>query len=77
MFDRLSRSWGLVKASAAVLKQDQELLLFPLISLGALALVVACFALPVIGLDDIETIADVLLVESAPLDRVLESRGDA
>ena len=34
-------------------------------------------ALPVIGLDDIETIADVLLVEAAPLDRVLESRGEA
>jgi len=33
--------------------------------------------LPVIGLDDIETIVDVLLVESVPLDRVLESRGDA
>jgi molybdopterin-guanine dinucleotide biosynthesis protein B len=34
-------------------------------------------ALPVIGLDDIETIADVLLVESAPLDRVLSASGDA
>jgi molybdopterin-guanine dinucleotide biosynthesis protein B len=34
-------------------------------------------ALPVIGLDDIETIADVLLVESMPLDRVLEARGEA
>ena len=33
--------------------------------------------LPVIGLDDIETIADVLLVESVPLDRVLHARGDA
>jgi molybdopterin-guanine dinucleotide biosynthesis adapter protein len=33
--------------------------------------------LPVIGLDDIETIADVLLVESAPLDRVLAASGDA
>ena len=33
--------------------------------------------LPVIGLDDIETIADVLLVESVPLDRVLQARGDA
>ena len=32
--------------------------------------------LPVIGLDDIETIVDVLLVESVPLNRVLESRGD-
>jgi hypothetical protein len=50
MFDRLSRSWGLVKASAAVLRQDKELLLFPIISLAALAVVVACFALPVIGL---------------------------
>jgi molybdopterin-guanine dinucleotide biosynthesis protein B len=34
-------------------------------------------ALPVIGLDDIEAIVDVLLVESAPLERVLEARGDA
>ncbi len=50
MFDRLSRSWRLVKASAAVLRQDKELLLFPLISLGALVLVLASFAVPVIGL---------------------------
>jgi molybdopterin-guanine dinucleotide biosynthesis adapter protein len=34
-------------------------------------------ALPVIGLDDIEAIADVLLVEAMPLERVLEARGDA
>ena len=33
--------------------------------------------LPVIGLDDIETIADVLLVESAPLGRLLTAGGDA
>src|SRR5450432_2613529 len=50
MFSRLGRSWGLVKASASVLRQDKELLLFPLISLAALGLVVASFALPVIGL---------------------------
>src|SRR5258706_10743265 len=50
MFDRLSRSWRLVKASASVLRQDKELLLFPLISLGALILVLASFAVPVIGL---------------------------
>ena len=50
MFDRLERSWRLVKASAAVLRQDKELLLFPLISLAALLGVVACFAAPVIGL---------------------------
>jgi molybdopterin-guanine dinucleotide biosynthesis protein B len=34
-------------------------------------------ALPVIGLDDIETIVDVLLVEAAPLERILAARGDA
>jgi molybdopterin-guanine dinucleotide biosynthesis protein B len=33
--------------------------------------------LPVIGLDDIDTIADVLMVEAAPLERVLEGSGDA
>ena len=50
MFVRLERSWRLVKASAAVLNQDKELLLFPLISVFALLLVVASFALPVFGL---------------------------
>jgi hypothetical protein len=50
MFARLSRSWDLVKASASVLEQDKELLFFPLISLAALLLVVACFAVPVLGL---------------------------
>ena len=50
MFARIARSWGLVKASASVLRQDKELLLFPLISVIALALVVASFALPVLGL---------------------------
>ncbi|MBL8522211.1 MAG: hypothetical protein JNN20_00845 [Betaproteobacteria bacterium] len=50
MFERLSRSWELVKASGSVLKQDKELLLFPLISSIATLLVIACFALPVIGM---------------------------
>jgi hypothetical protein len=50
MFDRLSRSWDLVKASASVLQQDKGLLLFPLMSIGALVLVLASFALPVVGL---------------------------
>src|SRR5258708_10360085 len=49
MFDRFSRSWTLVKASASVLKQDKELLLFPLISAAAALLGVACFALPMLG----------------------------
>jgi hypothetical protein len=50
MFARLSRSWGLVKASASVLRQDKELLLFPLISMVCLCLVLLSFALPVLGL---------------------------
>ncbi|WP_460712517.1 DUF6159 family protein [Lysobacter terrae] len=47
MFDRFSRSWELAKASAAVLRSDKELMLFPIIS-GLLTLVVlATFLLPV------------------------------
>ncbi len=57
MFTRLSRSWELVKASASVLRQDKELLLFPLISMGALVLVVASFALPVFGLGMLQSIS--------------------
>lgn len=50
MFDKISRSWHLVKASAGVLRSDKELLLFPVISSIASLLVVATFAVPVIGL---------------------------
>ena len=50
MFQRLSRSWDLMKASASVLRQDKELLLFPLISTAAVTIVMACFALPILGL---------------------------
>ncbi|MBP8224884.1 MAG: hypothetical protein KAX59_01905 [Acidovorax sp.] len=49
MFDRLSRSWQLVKASASVLKQDRMLVLFPLISSVAMLAVLASFAIPVMG----------------------------
>ena len=50
MFERLSRSWQLVKASGSVLMEDKELLVFPLVSSIASLFVVACFALPVIGM---------------------------
>jgi Family of unknown function (DUF6159) len=50
MLERFSRSWTLFKASASVLMQDRELLLFPLVSLAALVVLVASFALPAIGL---------------------------
>jgi hypothetical protein len=48
MFDRLARSWRLVKASASVLRQDKELLVFPLISVASLLLLLVAFAVPVI-----------------------------
>jgi hypothetical protein len=57
MFDRLSRSWGLVKASASVLREDTQLLLFPLVSFLALIVVVVAFAVPVIGLGLIEQVS--------------------
>lgn len=46
MFQKLSNSWQLVKASAEVLKADKELMLFPAISSIALILVSAVFFLP-------------------------------
>ena len=56
MFERFGRSWSLVKASASVLREDKELLLFPLISTVAVVMVMACFALPVFGLAAIDGI---------------------
>lgn len=50
MFDKISRSWILVKASAAVLRSDKELLLFPVISSIATLVATATFLVPVIGL---------------------------
>jgi len=49
MSDRLSRSWQLTRASWAVLKQDRQLLLFPLISSGAAGVVLATFGLAAFG----------------------------
>ena len=50
MFERLSRSWGLIKASAGVLAKDKELLVFPLLSAACTLLVAAAFLLPALGL---------------------------
>jgi len=46
MFERIPRSWELVKASAAVLKSDKELLIFPILSAIGMLVVTATFALP-------------------------------
>lgn len=48
MFTRFSRSWELIKASGAVLRQDKELLLFPFFSAIATLLVSASFIIPLI-----------------------------
>ena len=46
MIEKFSRSWALVKASAAVLRSDKELLLFPALSALCSLLVLASFATP-------------------------------
>lgn len=46
---RFARSWALVKASASVLKQDRELLVFPLISSLAAMVVAASFIVPLVA----------------------------
>lgn len=56
MFERFSRSWELVKASASVLQQDKELLLFPMISAAATLVVMAAFALPAMGMGALDAI---------------------
>lgn len=50
MFDKFSRSWTLVKASADVLRSDKELLVFPLLSGLAAMVVLATFIIPVFAL---------------------------
>lgn len=50
MLDKLTNSWQLVKASAAVLEADKELMVLPLISGAVLILVSASFFVPVLAL---------------------------
>ncbi|MET1162698.1 MAG: DUF6159 family protein [Pseudoxanthomonas sp.] len=50
MFEKFSRSWELVKASAGVLRSDKELMLFPLISGLVTLVVLATFLIPVFAL---------------------------
>lgn len=46
MFERFSRSWALIKASASVLQKDKELMVFPAVSSVAAILVAGSFLLP-------------------------------
>lgn len=46
VFERLSRSWELVKASYGVVRSHRELLLYPLVSVLATLVVMLVFAIP-------------------------------
>jgi uncharacterized protein DUF6159 len=46
MFRKISNSWELVKASAAVLRSDRELVVFPIVSAIGSLIVLATFAVP-------------------------------
>ncbi|RZA37127.1 MAG: hypothetical protein EOP92_01785 [Lysobacteraceae bacterium] len=54
MFEKFSRSWELVKASASVLRSDKELMLFPAISGLCTLVVMATFLIPVFALRTFE-----------------------
>jgi len=54
MFERIKRSFALVRASVQVLRQDNHLVLFPAISAAAMLLVLVAFALPIFGFSSID-----------------------
>lgn len=56
MFARFSRSWSLIKASGSVLRQDKELMVFPLCSAIAALLIAASFIVPLIATGALERI---------------------
>jgi len=72
MFDRFKRSFALVRASAAVLRQDNRLLLFPLFSAVAWLLVLLGFAFPVFGLGSPDALGSGGLVSVAFLFYVVQ-----
>lgn len=58
MSSRFSRSFALITASAAVLKSDPQLLVFPLVSAVSMVAVLLCFALPLFGLAAFDGLRD-------------------
>ena len=48
MFAKIGNSWALLKASAAVLRADRELIVFPIVSSIGVLVVMASFAFPMI-----------------------------
>ena len=49
MFDKIRNSWNLMKASAAVLQADKELMIFPILSSIGVLIVTATFAFPMMA----------------------------
>ncbi|MGE5800561.1 MAG: DUF6159 family protein [Syntrophaceae bacterium] len=54
--EKFERSWQIMRASWDVLRQDKEILVFPMISGIALMLIVASFVVPVFALGGIDTV---------------------
>ncbi len=67
MFTRISNSWQLVKASWAVLRADRELIVFPIVSFAAAALVTLTFVIPLIGLAAADSLSGLSRDGSGPL----------
>ena len=66
MIERFSRSWSLVKASAGVLSQDKELLVFPLVASLASMVVAAAFVLPMLGMGALDGLDPSSLEQGGP-----------
>ena len=49
MFPKIRNSWALIKDSAAVLRADRELIVFPIISAVLDLVVLLCFILPALA----------------------------
>jgi len=58
MFTRIQNSWTLIKASAAVLRADKELVVFPIVSAIGVLVVTVSFALPTILAGFLDTLLE-------------------
>jgi hypothetical protein len=52
LIEPISNGWSMAKASFGVLRMDPELLLFPVVSAMTCMIVLASFALPLLGMGD-------------------------
>src|SRR5215213_2557852 len=57
MFERMSRSWELVKASWAILRADKELIVFPIVSMIGMVIVTIAFIIPSIAAGVFDSVA--------------------